>query len=206
MTVETYFAFVIVCVLLALTPGPAMSLILANSAKYGVRAGLMTIMGNTLGLGLLVAIASLGMNSMMVFIAEWFDWLRWVGAIYLIWLGATRIWQSFREKADGNSDFEAGGHGWFKQGLVVALSNPKVLLFLGAFFPQFVNAGASAFSQLLLLSVTFLVSLTLVDLTYALLAGRVGGWITEKTQHISDRITGALMIVGGIWLAMARRQ
>ena len=205
MTIETYFAFVIVCVFLALTPGPAMSLILANSAKHGAYAGFKTIMGNSLGLAVLVAIASLGMNSIMVFIAEWFDWVRWIGAAYLVWLGAVRIWSSFNDETDGLGGIEGGG-GWFKQGLVVALSNPKVLLFLGAFFPQFVNTQANVFSQLLLLSVTFLAALTVVDMSYALLGGRIGSWIAPKTQHISDRITGALMVAAGLWLAVMRRQ
>ena len=205
MTIETYLAFVIVCVLLALTPGPAMSLILANSAKHGAYAGFKTIMGNSLGLSVLVAIASLGMNSIMVFIAEWFDWVRWIGAAYLVWLGAVRIWSSFNQETDGLAEIEGGG-GWFKQGLVVALSNPKVLLFLGAFFPQFVNTQANAFSQLLLLSVTFLAALTVVDMSYALLGGRIGSWIAPKTQHIADRITGALLVAAGLWLAVMRRQ
>jgi threonine/homoserine/homoserine lactone efflux protein len=206
MTIETYVAFVIVCVLLALTPGPAMSLILANSAKYGVRAGLMTVVGNTLGLGVLAAIASLGMNSMMIFVAEWFDWLRWIGAAYLIWLGASRIWCSLPGKAGDEAVIEGRRRGWFRQGLAVALSNPKVLLFLGALFPQFVDAQASAAAQFFLLSATFLASLTLVDLTYAFLADSVRGWLTEKTQHISDRVTGTLLIIGGVWLAAARWQ
>ena len=85
-------AFIATCILLALTPGPNMSLILASTLTNGLRAGLVTLAGTTTGLALLVAAAAAGMSSVMVFMSEWFDVIRWVGALYLVYLGARQLW------------------------------------------------------------------------------------------------------------------
>ena len=79
--------------LLALTPGPNMALMIANTLRHGLRGGLVTLAGTTTGLALLVAAAAAGMSSIMVFMSTWFDVVRWVGAIYLVYLGARQLWQ-----------------------------------------------------------------------------------------------------------------
>src|SRR5690606_40198321 len=91
MSLEVLLAFAGACLLLAATPGPMMSLILANVAAHGVHAGLWTIAGSLVGLSLLVSAAVLGMTSLMVFMSEWFDVIRWIGALYLAWLGFDRL-------------------------------------------------------------------------------------------------------------------
>ena len=85
MSAEILLAFVAACVLLALTPGPNMALMIANTLSNGLRAGLVTLAGTTTGLALLVASAAAGMTSVMVFMSTWFDIVRWIGAIYLLW-------------------------------------------------------------------------------------------------------------------------
>ena len=108
-----------------------MSLILANTLASGLRAGLVTLAGTTTGLALLVAAAALGMSSVMVFMSEWFDVLRWLGALYLVYLGARQLWQLRRRSVPGPMPGGAPRGQSLLQGVVVSLSNPKVLLFLG---------------------------------------------------------------------------
>ena len=204
MSVELYLTFVLASALLAVTPGPSMSLIIANSASYGARAGLWTVSGNSLGLVFLVAAACVGMNAIMAFVAQWFDWIRIAGAAYLIWLGINR----WRRKPGSEQDAVAmakPGRSWFAQGLLVALSNPKVLLFLGAFFPQFVDPANAAGQQLLLLACTFLVVVILIDIGLAVSAGKARGWLSARRQWIADRVAGTLLIAGGAFLLAARR-
>lgn len=206
MTIELYIGFVLASALLALAPGPAMSLIIANSASYGVRAGLKTVAGGGLGLGLLVAGAVFGMSSVMALMADWFDVIRWIGAGYLVWLGASRLYRAL--KAGSRADLaatETGRGRCFWQGLAVALSNPKVLLFLGAFFPQFINPNANLSSQLALMAVTFLAVMMIIDASYAVLAGSARRWFTSSHLRIADGLSGSLLICGGLWLAAARR-
>jgi threonine/homoserine/homoserine lactone efflux protein len=201
---ELYLAFVLASVLLALTPGPAMSLIMANGASFGVRAGLATVAGNTLGLALLVTATVLGMSSIMAVMSEWFDLIRWLGAAYLIWLGGSRLYRAIWGKVPV-AKVEVRGRRWFWQGLAVALSNPKVLLFLGAFFPHFVNPDAALAPQFVLLALTFVVTMALIDAGYAALSGSARSWFTERRWRIADGVSGGVLIGGGIALAVARR-
>ena len=97
MSPEVLAAFIATCILLGLTPGPNMSLILASTLSSGLRAGLVTVAGTTTGLALLVGAATAGMSSVMVFMSEWFDVIRWIGALYLVYLGARQLWL-FRQR------------------------------------------------------------------------------------------------------------
>src|SRR5262247_826851 len=98
MSIEIFIAFVAACILLGLTPGPNMSLIIANTLAGGLGAGLITLAGTTTGLALLVAAAALGMSSVMIFMADWFDLLRWLGALYLAYLGVSQLIQFWRRR------------------------------------------------------------------------------------------------------------
>jgi homoserine/homoserine lactone efflux protein len=204
MSLEGYGAFVLACVLLALTPGPNMSLFIANGTAHGTRAALLTVFGATLGLSALVAFATIGMTSAMTLMAEWFDVIRWVGAAYLVWLGVGRLRAAYYGEA--MPEVEAPGRGrYIWQGAAVSLSNPKVLLFLGAFFPQFVNPDAPLAPQLALLGVTFVVALGGVDSCMAMAVGAARGWFTAKRRRIADGVSGTMLLGGGLWLAIMRR-
>ena len=102
MSPEILIAFTAACILLGLTPGPNMSLILANTLTGGLRAGFLTLAGTTTGLAMLVVAAAAGMSSVMVFMSEWFDVIRWVGALYLVYLGARQLWL-LRRRAAGST-------------------------------------------------------------------------------------------------------
>lgn len=207
MSLQVLLAFVAACFLLALTPGPNMALIIANTASHGLRAGLTTLAGTSTGLILLVAVAALGMTSVVVFLSEWFDILRWVGACYLVWLGLQQLrswWLS--RGATGLPQPAPGSHRrWFVQGLGVSLSNPKVLFFLGAFLPQFVDATGDPVWQLSVLAVLFVLVLVAVDLAYTFAVAGARTRIDAARLRVLDGVAGVLLIIGGAALAMARR-
>lgn len=204
MTIELFLAFVLASMLLAATPGPSVSLIISNGTSHGVKAGLLTVAGGICGVIILVTLAILGMSSIMVIMAEWFDWLRWVGAAYLVWLGVSRIWKVWKHDPVPPQPVTSGKL-WYWQGLAVSLSNPKTFLFLGAFFPQFVNQDAPLESQFWLLGVTFILIISVIDGAYGVLSGKALAWITEKRVRVADSVTGVLLICGGLWLATARQ-
>ena len=204
MSLELFFAFVMSTALLALLPGPIVSLVVANGTSFGTRAALTTVAGSSTGLALLVTGAALGMGSLLAIMADWFDYIRWAGAAYLVWLGISRIWRVWKHEPVLPQPQEKGRR-WYWQGLVAALSNPKVLLFLGAFFPQFVNHNAAPGPQLALLAVTFVVTAALSDSLYAVLAGTARTWITKQRIRLADTLGGIFLICGGTWLALARR-
>lgn len=212
MTATLLTAFIATCVLLAVTPGPNMALIIASTLSGGARAGLVTLAGTLTGLTILVAVAAIGMTSVMLLMAEWFDVIRWVGAVYLVVLGARMLWGWWRQRraaATGQpmaSPSRAASPGaLYLQGLAVSLSNPKVLLFLGAFFPQFVSAEAAPGPQLAVLAALFVGVLVAVDVTYLLAIARARAAIDMRRLRVLDGFSGVLLLAGGLVLATARR-
>ena len=204
MTVEVLFTFIAACLLLGLTPGPNMSLIVANTLSTGLAAGLFTMAGTTTGLALLVAAAVMGMSSVMVFMSEWFDVLRFLGALYLVWLGARQLWHFWNAKRSPGAPPVSRGN-CYVQGLLVSLSNPKVMLFLGAFLPQFIDPRGDAVGQLTLLAVLFVVVLAAVDVGYTLLIARARTRFSVARLSWLDGAAGVLLLLGGAVLASMRR-
>ncbi len=203
---EYYLAFCLATTVLILMPGPIVTLVVAQSLRHGTGTGLATVAGSSVGNALLVAAGALGLSTAMVLLADLFDLIRWLGAAYLIWLGL-RAW---RDKGLALEDTAAAVPGAksrvFWQGLVVATTNPKTILFYAAFFPQFLDAGAPLAPQLALMSVSFVLIGITFDGAYALLAGRLSGWFRgARRARIRSRITGALLIGTGIGLALVRR-
>jgi threonine/homoserine/homoserine lactone efflux protein len=207
MSPEVLVAFVAACILLGLTPGPNMSLILANTLSYGFAAGLVTLAGTTTGLALLVAAATAGMGSMMVLMAAWFDVIRWVGALYLVYLGARQLLLLCRRRMSGvEAPLPLGRRGsWYAQGVLVSLSNPKVILFLGAFLPQFVDPGLEPVAQLTILAVLFVAVLAAVDIAYTWAVARARATFDTARLRLLDGVAGVMLLMGGLALAMVRR-
>jgi threonine/homoserine/homoserine lactone efflux protein len=204
MSTEVLLIFIGACWLLAWTPGPMMALILANVSSNGLSGGLWTLAGNLTGLSLLVLAAALGMTSLMVFMSEWFDIIRWIGALYLAWLGYQRLIRAWH----GGTAVEvrtASGSSQFLQALTVSLSNPKVLLFLGAFLPQFVNPSGDVPFQLTVLAITFVAVIGVADAIYTVAVAYMRGLFTGRRLRVLDGACGILLLLGGLMLATARR-
>lgn len=207
MSLHLLLAFAAACLLLALTPGPNMALIIANTASQGLRAGLMTLAGTSTGLICLVAIAALGMTSIMLFMSEWFDVLRWVGACYLAWLGVQQLrawYRGMRAMAPQMPKVGSTGR-LFAQGVGVSIFNPKVLFFLGAFFPQFMDPAGDPVWQLAILSAIFVTVIMAVDVGYTLAIARARARFDAARLSVLDGISGVLLLLGGAALAMTRR-
>jgi threonine/homoserine/homoserine lactone efflux protein len=202
MSLQVYLAFVAACIGLALIPGPVVTLVLANGLRYGTRAALINIAGVQAGLAIVIGIVAVGLTSLMATMGYWFDWVRFAGAAYLVWLGIKLI-RSPVEGVDSETPPPPRG-GFFLQGFVVLLSNPKVLVFFGAFIPQFVDMNKDHFSQVALLGVTFMVTGAVTDSIFAVLAGRARRFFSAQRTRLVSRISGGFMVGGGIWLALTR--
>lgn len=203
MSLEVYAAYLLACIVIIIVPGPTVSLIVANSLKHGTRAGLLNVAGTQAGLGVMVVIAGIGLSSVIAALGHWFEWLRLAGAAYLIWLG----WKMFRS---AGTDLDRGAPakpprgGFFLQGALVALSNPKTLLFFGAFFPQFLDPSRDHATQIAIMGATALAFAALSDGTYALLSGRAGHLLSQRRVRLLSKLSGGFLIGGGLWLASTR--
>ena len=202
MALELYFAYILTCAVITLIPGPTVTVIIANSLAHGTRAGLLNVAGTQLGLGLMMAILVVGLSSVIAAMGWLFDWLRWAGALYLVWLG----WKLLRTP-DVLQDVQKSAPppgGFFLQGFLVLMANPKALLWFGAFIPQFVDPKGNYVAQIVLLGVTAMAVALISDGAYAVLTGRAGSFLSKKRVRLVSRLSGSFLIGGGIWLALTR--
>jgi homoserine/homoserine lactone efflux protein len=202
MSLSVYFTFLLACIVVVIVPGPTVTLIVANSLRHGRRAGMLNVAGTQLGLVLTVGIVLLGLASLIAAMGAWFIWLRLVGAAYLIWLGSKLLMAS-GEIAVGTAP-RTPRAGFFVQGLAVALSNPKTLLFFGAFFPQFMDPNRDFTLQVLIMGATAMAVAAISDSAYALLASRAGAALSRRRVRLMTRASGGMLIGGGVWLALSR--
>lgn len=212
MSIETFLAFLVATAIFVVIPGPTVLFTIAKSVSHGVRGGLMVVLGTGLALILQLAAVGLGMATLMALMAQWFEVIRWVGAAYLLYLGY-KAWTAryddgdaftLPEEAPRLSRRSSGAI--VLQGFLVSSTNPKSLVFLAAFLPQFVNPAVAVEPQLLILALTLWSVAMLSDCGYAVLAGRAGRMLRRPaTRRIADRIAGTLLICTGFWLAMQKK-
>ncbi len=200
MSADLYAAFLVACLVVVVVPGPTVTLIIGNSVRHGVRAGLLNAAGTQLGLSIMIAIVGIGLTSLIEAAGHWFDWLRLAGAAYLVWLG----WKMIRSSGEATEVTPPRG-GFLMQGALVALSNPKTLIFFGAFFPQFIDPARDYGLQMAIMGVTAMLFAAVSDSAYALAAGRAGQALSAKRVRLMSRLSGGFLIGGGVWLAFSRR-
>lgn len=206
MNPHLFLAYCIAVAILLVIPGPVVALVVANSLSHGTRSGLVTVAGANVGNAILLGATAVGLLAFFALLSELFEIVRWAGAIYLIWLGI-RTWRD--REAQGAALAPAAkrsSRAAFLQGFVVAVTNPKAIIFYIAFLPQFVDAHLPAGPQLIVLSGTMILMGPIFDGAYALLAGRMRGWFTAPGRlRLQRRITGTLLIGVGCGLLLARR-
>jgi homoserine/homoserine lactone efflux protein len=198
-----YLAFVLATSILMLVPGPNVALIIANSVAYGTRYGFVTVAGTSSAMVVQLALTALGMTALLGTLADWFEWLRWLGVAYLVWLGV-KEWRAPPVDLTHTKPEPRSPRRIFLRGLLVSLTNPKTLLFYSAFLPQFIAPEAAIGGQLMLLSVTFVGIAILFDGGWALLAGRLRAVLAMRGR-LRNRLTGGLLVGAGLGLALARR-
>jgi homoserine/homoserine lactone efflux protein len=202
MSLELYLAYALASFVIAVIPGPMVTLVVANGLSHGTRAGLLNVAGAQLGLAIMIGVLVVGLASVIAIMGVWFDWLRFLGAAYLAWLG----WKLIRRPgALGDAAATpAPRGGFFLQGFLVMLSNPKVLLFFGAFIPQFVDPTGGYVGQVVLLGATAMAIAALSDGGYAVLTGQARRLLSRPRIRLLSRLSGGMLIGGGAWLALAR--
>jgi threonine/homoserine/homoserine lactone efflux protein len=201
MSLSVYIAFLLATFVVVVVPGPTNTLIVANSVRHGRRAGLLNVAGTQVGLALTVGLVLLGLTSLIAAMGAWFDWVRLLGAAYLIWLG----WKLLTENSAKEQQAPRLPRGGFLvQGMAVELSNPKTLLFFGAFFPQFMDMSRNHTIQVLIMGATAMAVAAISDSLYALLAARTAKLLTARRARLMSRMSGSVLIGGGLWLAFSR--
>jgi threonine/homoserine/homoserine lactone efflux protein len=199
-----FLAFAAAVTVLMLIPGPNVALIVANSVAHGPRYGLLTLAGTTSAMVPQLVLTALGLTEMLGTLGVWFEWLRWIGVAYLIWLGIAQ-WRAPLIDLTKARPQPRSPRAIYFRALLVSLTNPKTLFFYGAFFPQFVTMNQHVGTQIVVLSVTFVLIAIIVDGLWALVAGRARGLLASRGR-LRNRLSGGVLIGAGAALAFARNK
>jgi len=181
---STFTIFVVATSVLLLTPGPAVLYIVTRSIDQGRVAGIVSTLGIAVGTLCHVAAAAIGVSALLVSSALLFNFVKYLGAAYLIYLGIRKL--LVREELQSiQKERRRELSQIFYQGVLVNLLNPKTALFFFAFLPQFVDAsrGAAAL-QILFFGATFVIMGLFSDGLYVFLAGSLRSWLRSNLRFL----------------------
>ncbi|NLY78888.1 MAG: LysE family translocator [Lysinibacillus sp.] len=206
---ENFFLFVLMCVLLILLPGPDFAIVTKNTVTRGKFGGMKTALGTCCALLIHTTAAILGLSALIVKSAFLFSIFKYVGAIYLIYLGIKTFWSLRKKKDEVEVEFVQEGTlsntSCFKQGFLTNILNPKVALFFLTFFPQFVNTSSDTFMPFLIMGITYTILTALWFIFYIYLIDHISAFIKNaRTQKVIEGFTGAILIGFGLRLALEK--
>ena len=209
MSLQSWWLFVMMTFVVSATPGPNMLLVMTSSARYGFRACVATMAGCMTMLLSMMTVSAAGLGALLQAFPSVFDGLRWAGAAYLAFLGI-RSWRAavpdpvadapvLRQQAPGSAVL-------FRQGVLVAASTPKAILFAAAFLPQFIHPQAPKLPQFMILLSTFAVIESSWYVVYAGSGQKLSAWL-HRTSVLKafNRVTGGVFVGFAVAMAAARQ-
>ena len=207
MTIEAWLLFVLTEGALCLTPGPAVLLVLSHGLTRGTASSVVANLGILAGNAFYFALSATGLGAVLLASYEVFTAIRWIGAAYLIWLGASAfVGRASVIAVTADPAAPQSAARTFVNGIVLQVANPKALVFFTALLPQFIDPRGSVLVQVAILGVTSVVLEFFVLLGYGALAGRLTSLAGRpRFQTLANRVAGALLIAAGVGTARLER-
>ncbi len=204
MTLAVWLGFLLAAILIAVTPGPGAVISMSTGMRHGYWAALTAILGLQSAILLHLLIVALGLGALLAASETAFLLVKFLGAAYLLWLGIQK-WRAPVIPVDANAPI-VHRKGLFLQGVLVNLTNPKAIIFIGALVPQFVNPAEPQISQYLLIATTLCLTDMAVMSGYALAAVHLGRWLHDPVAiRLQNRLFGGLFVSAGALLAVSSR-
>jgi len=203
MDLTLFISFLIVSIGLIIIPGRNVLILISISLKYGKLRGFQTVSGTSLAMIIQLIIAGIGTSFFIQLSAHGFYILKYIGIVYLIYLGLFHIkFAVFNQKPENILTASAS----FSRGFQGSLSNPKTIIFFSAFLPQFVSLSGSYLQKISILSVTFLLIAIVLDSFYVLLALKFKSLLEkQKLSNLQNGFSGLLFLGVSVWLETSRR-
>lgn len=206
---ENFYLFLIMCIFLIILPGPDTAIATKNTLTVGRTGGLKTMFGTCCALLIHTVAAVVGLSAIIVKSALLFSVFKYVGAVYLIYLGIKTIWAIKKKKVANTTEMtnesKYEGTSCFKQGFLTNILNPKVAIFFLTFLPQFVDSGSNTFLPFLIMGITYSVLTAVWFLFYIYLLNQISAFMKKpSTQTFIEGITGTILIGFGVKLALEK--
>ncbi|MGI9298565.1 MAG: LysE family translocator [Gammaproteobacteria bacterium] len=205
MTIEVWLAFVVAAAVLCIIPGPTVILFVALAVGGGRKSVLPLTAGVLSGDFAAMSFSLLGLGAVLATSAALFFVLKWIGAVYLLYLGV-KVWRANPDSAEWRRGESSSKAGMFKSAFWVTVLNPKSIAFFIAFFPQFVNPEFGAARQLCILMITFLSIVAVNIVCYAAFAGAIRRKVqNSRVRKNMNKAAGGALIGSGVFAAAIQR-
>lgn len=206
MSLQLWLAFVAASAVLLVIPGPTILTVISYSLSHGRRAKAPLVAAVALGDSTALVLSLLGVGALLAASAFWFTVVKWIGGLYLIYLGVRLLRAGATAGAAIATAAETSRWRLFANTYLVTALNPKGIVFFVAFLPQFIQPAAPVAEQLWVLAATFVALATLNATLYAVFAGSARQLLASSRAQRAFHLTGgSLLTAAGIWALLARR-
>lgn len=204
MDTHVWLAYVATAIVFSLAPGSGTVNSISNGLSYGTRKSLASIAGLQIGLAIHIMLVGAGIGALVAQSALAFTIIKWVGAVYLVWLGIQKWRDRSSLVADAATQTLSAGT-LLRKAVLINLTNPKSIVFLVALFPQFLDPARDQMAQLLVLGITTVTIDSFVMLGYTSLASQMGRFIrSDRIMRKINRVFGSMFMGCGALLAAAK--
>jgi len=205
MNTEMWLAFTLASTILLIIPGPTILTVISYSISHGYRTKLPLIIAVALGDSTALALSLLGLGALLAESAFWFQVVKWVGGLYLLFLGIRLLRAGINPSEIHQETEHASSRKLFINTYLVTALNPKGIVFFVAFLPLFIDASSNVTHQLWILALTFVALATFNATLYAVFAGKARQLLSSaKTQRVFNFTGGSLLSVAGFWALSAK--
>lgn len=204
MPITNFSLFLSITFVVSASPGPVMLSCMTNGGRLGLRKAFAGMIGASLGNLVLLGLSALGLGLLVSQNDFLFNSLKWFGAAYLVFLGVQiiRTPVSIENPNQPVAVASTKSIGW--SSFVIAISNPKGLIYFGALFPQFINYQQPLALQFFILTVTFLITDLMWMVAYAMAGNKIMGWLkTPKHQTLFNSASGLILMAAGVFMAFS---
>lgn len=205
MSPATVAAFAFVAVVAIAIPGPTVLLALANGSRFGVRRATYGMLGAVASDIVLVTAVAVGLGAILLASEFWFSVVKWIGVAYLVYLGIRLILSKGHFAIRDESDPRGSRRAVFMKCFLVAVTNPKGYLFVGALLPQFITANQPQLPQYLIIGTVFCAIDFAIMFAYAAAGSQVVRLLSRRGALWLDRVCGAVLLALAGVLAVTRR-
>lgn len=205
---DNFLFYVIMCILLIILPGPDTAVVTKNTLVVNKSAGIKTMLGTLCALMIHTSAAVFGLSAIIVKSAWAFSIIKYIGAIYLVYLGVKTLIAMRKRKAaavEVVTDSPKPQYSSFIQGFLTNLLNPKVAVFFLTFLPQFIDPKADTLLPFLIMGITYTVLTAIWFVFYIFLLHQIRTFMNKpQTQKAMEGVTGAVLIGFGVKLAFEK--
>jgi homoserine/homoserine lactone efflux protein len=210
MTFEYFVAYFVILFIATVTPGPNMLLAINHGVNHGIERTIYSGLGNLFGNLLMALVSIAGLGAILIASGIVFNSIKWIGTIYLVFIGLKLIFEPVKTEIsndnDDNPTINKRRHILFLDGFIIAISNPKGILFFTALFPQFINVKSATVSGFMIIFITLGIVAFGCYMSYALFVVRLNRLFKlHPFRKLFNRITGSILIGTGLAIAFSKK-